>query len=110
MRYLTLVPDYTGSCIQDDFEVNVSLEKLNLPKNFINQLTIWHNLYRAIIPLSENERKVRINEIEELDKQGLQLAKTLKKLIPGGAKIKYFSEGKLVYLPIDWAIITSSYC
>lgn len=101
MRYLTIIPDYTGSCIVDDFEGPVSLESLGLPKNFIDKVMSWHNSYRAIIPLDENERREKIFEIEELDKQGLLLAKELQKLISGEAKIKYFSEGKLTYLPTN---------
>ncbi len=99
MRYLTIMPDYTNSCINDDFEGPITLESLNLPKKFINKLTNWHDSYKEIIPLDENERQKKLFEIEELDKEGLELTKELKELIPGGAKIKYFSEGKLIYLP-----------
>ena len=101
MKYLTLIPNYTGSCIQDDFEGQINLESLNLPHDFIEKLNVWHDSYKAIIPLNEQERKKISREIENLDDEGLQLAKTLKQLISGETKIKYFSEGRLAYLPIE---------
>jgi hypothetical protein len=101
MKYLILAPDYTGSCIQDEFEGEVPLEELLIPKEIADELTIWHIAYREIIPLAEKERDRRLNQIEKLDAQGLKLAKKLEELIPGGAKIKYFSEGKLQYLHFD---------
>lgn len=101
MRYLTIRPDCTDSCLSDDFGKSVSIEDLDLPKNFINAITDWHNNYRKIIPLDSNERLKHISEIEKLDAQGLRIASKLQELIHGGAKIKYFSEGKLAYLPVS---------
>lgn len=99
MRYLTIAPNYTGSCIQDDFSGPIDLSELNLPQDFINEITAWHLKYRSIIPLSDEDRKVVISEIKILDIQGLILAEKLRKIIPGGAKVRYFSEGLLKYLP-----------
>ena len=101
MKYIVLMPDYTGSCIRDEFEGEIAMESLNLPKKTFNEITIWHNAYRKIIPLSKEEREQKIEEIEKLDAQGLEFAKSLKTLIPGGAKVKYFSEGKLKYLQVN---------
>ena len=101
MKYIVLMPDYTGSCIRDEFEGEIAMESLGLPKEIFNEITVWHNAYRKIIPLSEEEREQRIEEIEKLDAQGLELAKNLKTLVPGGAKVKYFSEGKLKYLQVN---------
>lgn len=101
MKYIILIPDYTGYCIRDEFEGEISLEKLNLPKSLFNKIVTWHNAYREIIPLSEEERKSKKEEIQNLDAQGLEFARSLKSLIPGGAKVKYFSEGRLRYLRAD---------
>jgi hypothetical protein len=101
MKYIVLMPDYTGSCIRDEFEGEIAIESLGLPKEILNKITVWHNAYRKIIPLSKEEREQRIEEIEKLDAQGLELAKSLKTLVPGGAKVKYFSEGKLKYLHVN---------
>lgn len=101
MKYIVLMPDYTGSCVRDEFEGEISVESLNLPEHILNEITTWHNAYRKIIPLSKEEREQRKEEIEKLDAQGLELAKSLKNLIPGGAKVKYFSEGKLKYIQVN---------
>ena len=101
MRYLTIMPDYTSSCLRDDFEGLIELEDLELPQEFISELSSWHDAYRQIIPLSDEERATRIQEIEQLDSKGLEIAKRLKDLVPGGAKVKYYSEGKLMHLHVD---------
>lgn len=98
MKYLTLIPDYTRSCIQDSDGNMIELQDLDLPNNFIGELTSWHSAYREIIPLSDDQRVAIVDKIEELDNIGLSLAERLKELVPGGAKVKYFSEGKLKYL------------
>ena len=100
MRYLTIIPDYTKFCIQDDFNEQIKIEELHLPENYIKEVTSWHARYRSIIPLDDNERQKQKLEIERLDKQGLELSKKLQQLVPGGAKVKYFSEGLLKYLPV----------
>ncbi|MFW9873667.1 MAG: hypothetical protein ACFFG0_11220 [Candidatus Thorarchaeota archaeon] len=101
MRYIILMPDYTGSCIRDEFGEEIKLESLNLPKRILDEINIWHDAYRKIIPLSMEERTKKINEIEKLDVQGLKIAKSLKKLIHGESKVKYFSEGKLKYIYVN---------
>ncbi len=100
MRYLIIIPDYTGSCIKDEFIGQIDIEKLELPQDYVEELSSWHESYRLIIPLSDEERVAHKGRIEELDKQGLVLSKKLKKLMSGGAKVRYFSEGLLKYLPV----------
>ena len=101
MKYLIIMPDYTGSGIRDEFEGEISLNDLDLPIDFINEFTSWHNEYREIIPLDTEERKKRSAQIEKLDTQGIELTKKLTKFMPNGVKIKYFSEGKLRYLFVN---------
>lgn len=101
MKYIVIIPDYMGSCIRDEFEGEIAVESLELPDDIINEINAWHNNYRKIIPLSTKERGQRKEEIEKLDAQGLELAKCLETLIPGGAKVKYFSEGKLKYMRVN---------
>lgn len=101
MKYLTIIPNYTGSCLQDHFEGQIELEELKLPQEFIDRLSSWHDTYRKIIPLNNDDRAKRIKEIEQLDDEGLDLARKLRILVQGGAKVKYYSEGKLKYLYVD---------
>jgi len=101
VKYLTLAPDYTRSCIKDEFSEIIEIKSLSLPDDFKTQLEDWHIEYRKIIPLDEAERIKKSQLIDKLDKVGISLTKQLSMLIEGGAKIKYFSEGHLKYLPID---------
>ncbi|MDZ7878908.1 MAG: hypothetical protein U5L45_14600 [Saprospiraceae bacterium] len=99
--YLTLIPNYTQSCIRDDFNGIIDINMLNLPKELIDEINIWHMSYRVIIPLSVEQRQLILTEIEKLDEQGILIAKLIKKKSLGNTKIKYFSEGKLKYLSVD---------
>ncbi|HFD32745.1 MAG TPA: hypothetical protein ENJ28_08595 [Gammaproteobacteria bacterium] len=100
MRYLTVIPDYTGSCIKDDYAGLIEIDELQLPKDYIDEINSWHAAYRKIIPLCDEQRELQVAEINRLDEQGLKLSKKLSKLVPGGAKVKYFSEGLMKYLPV----------
>jgi hypothetical protein len=100
MRYLTIIPDYTGSCIKDEFTGQLVIEELGLPQAYINAITLWNVSYRVIIPLSEDQKRALRKEIEQLDRQGIEFSQQLKDLVPGGTKVKYFSEGLMKYLPI----------
>jgi hypothetical protein len=100
MRYITIAPDYTGSCIRDDFNGQLDLTDLDLPEDFIKEISMWHELYKEIIPLSEEQREDREKDINVLDFQGLRLAEKLKELMSRDIKVRYFSEGKLTYLPV----------
>jgi len=71
---------------------------LGLPQDLVHKIKLWHALYRKIIPLSGEQRLEKIKLIEELDAQGLHLAREISKLIPGEAKVRYYSEGKYQYI------------
>jgi hypothetical protein len=58
MKYLILIPDYTGSCIRDEFEGEIEIENLGLTQDTINELVKWQDIYSRIIPLSIEEKKV----------------------------------------------------
>lgn len=100
MRYLILMPDYTQSCIKDEYNGYLEYEELNLPQDVIDEINSWHFAYKEFIPLSEKQRKSKMEEIELLDKQGINIAKKIISLCNFPLKIKYFSEGKLKYIPI----------
>ncbi len=99
MKYLTISPNYTQSCIRDDIEGPIELSCLELPESIVNEIKLWHQRYREIIPLSMDERQKISQTIEELDQQGIKIALKIKELL--NAKVKYFSEGKLKYLIIS---------
>jgi hypothetical protein len=98
MKYITLIADYTQSCIKDDYRGSIDLDNLQLPLSIIAQLNQWNEKYKTIIPLSQDARAIRMNLINELDKEGIELAEKLRILLD--AKVRYFSEGLLQYLDI----------
>lgn len=101
MKYLIIMPDYTQSCIVDEFNGRIDLKKLNLPESLFQEFEDWHYRYRKIIPLSDEQRKKHKEEIEKLDNQGLKLGLKLKEFMSEEIKIKYFSEGTLKFLPFN---------
>lgn len=101
MKYLVLAPDYTSSCIRDEFNGSIELSKLNLPVGLESEINEWHSLYKKIIPLGLEERKLRIREIDELDRIGIELVKKIEKSMTDKIKIRYFSESKLRFLSVD---------
>lgn len=96
MKYITLTASYTQSCVQDDFNGPIELNDLKLPVKILEQLDEWNNRYKSIIPLSREERSLRMATINALDKEGLELSEKLRILLD--AKVRYYSEGLLRYL------------
>ena len=100
MRYLTLAADYTQSPLRDDFIGPVVPEEVGLPWELGDQLRDWNVRYRAIIPLDVNDRTggPASELIDALDREGLGLAESIRTAL-GDVKIRYYSEGRLRYLP-----------
>lgn len=57
MRYVILIVEYIGSCIRDEFEGEIAIESLGLSEETLEELIVWQNDYRKIIPLSTKERE-----------------------------------------------------
>lgn len=100
MRYLTIAADYTQSCLHDDFEGPITPEALKLSGDLCTELHSWNDLYKQVIPLDMEQRAQNsiVALIEILDQQGMLLAEKVRLSVKGDAKIRYFSEGKLIYL------------
>jgi len=98
MRYITLAADYTGSYLSDDFQGGIDCRELLINEELCKMLDAWNTDYKLIIPLGLADREKRYDEINKLDERGIFLAKKLTRAIPGGAKVKYFSEGRLQLL------------
>jgi hypothetical protein len=101
MKYLILAPDYTGSCLIDEYKGEIQIEKLNLLKGDEDRIKRWHEEYRKIIPLSPERRSFLSKEIDRLDIEGLEIIDILKKSLKEDVKIKYFSEGKQSFLKFN---------
>lgn len=100
MRYLTLAADYTQSALRDDYLGTLVPEELGLSEDLGNRIRDWNARYRAIIPLSV-EQRVEVSVaalIEALDHEGLALANEITQSHPD-IKVRYFSEGYLRYIP-----------
>ncbi len=96
MKYITLIADYTQSCVHDDYMGSLELNELDLSPEIIKQLIQWNDRYKSIIRLSQEERAGRITFINMLDKEGLELSEKLRILLE--AKVRDYSEGLLGYI------------
>ena len=99
MMYLTLSAD-VNSFLKNEFTFDFDIDELNLSSNLLEDIKGWHKQYFPIILMEHIERKKSSQIIDELDKKGIFLAKMIAKTLDNGTKVKYFSEGKLVYLPV----------
>ena len=97
MKYLTLSASYNGPLIREG-DKNVNCEELGVGHELCQELIEWNECYKKIIPLSIDKRRMNMTYIEMLDERGISLAKKLSQSIIGGAKVKYYSEGKLRYI------------
>ncbi len=100
MRYLTLSADYTQSALRDDFVGTVVPEEVGLTESLGDRIRDWNRRYKAIIPLDEAERgsSPTAELIEALDEEGLLLVRAIEAEV-SDAKVRYFSEGRLRYVP-----------
>jgi hypothetical protein len=99
MKYLVIVADYNSSGIKDKFEGELDRDDINLPETIWEELTDWVSKYQEIIPMDRKQRiKVR-EKIDELDKKGIALKQKIIDHCEGNAKVKYYSEGLLQYIP-----------
>ncbi len=75
---------------------DIDLDDLRFPCNIVTQLNQWNDQYKSIMSLSEEERAKRMDVINALDKEGLELSEKLRVLLD--ARVRYFSEGLLKYI------------
>ena len=99
MMYLILSAD-VNSFLRNEFTSDFDIDELNLSSDLLEDIKSWHEQYFPIILMEEIERKKYSQIIDELDKKGIFLAKMIAKTLNNGTKVKYFSEGKSVYLPV----------
>ena len=100
MRYLTLTADYTQSPLRDDFVGPVVPEEIGLPWEMGDRIRDWNTRYRVVIPFDVADRACGPLSalIDELDEEGVRLATEIAEGLDG-AKVRYYSEGRLRYLP-----------
>jgi|1186.fasta_scaffold399525_2 hypothetical protein len=101
MRYLTLAADYGDLSVRDEQSGPIRLADLDIPHELEEELTAWNTRYQPVIPLSRDARRAEATAklIDELDHLGLELAERLAAAIPGDAKVRYYSEGRLRQVP-----------
>jgi hypothetical protein len=100
MHYLTVMADYTGSALRDDFGGPVEPEALGLDASTAAAIREWNQRYRVVIPLGQRERAAPENEsiVATLDREGLALADRVAAALADGSKVRYYSEGLLRHL------------
>lgn len=92
MRYLTLAADYLEPSVIDEALELSSLDDLGLSTPLTDEVRAWNARYQKVVPLPPGQRLALADEIERLDRVGLELAgKIATELAP--AKVRYYSEG-----------------
>jgi hypothetical protein len=101
MRYLTLSADYGALSLRDEEAGPLALADVDVPASLTRELEAWNSRYQPIVPMDMEERQSGevAALIDELDQLGLALAGRLADALGGGAKVKYYSEGRLRHLP-----------
>lgn len=101
MRYLTLSADYGALALRDDEAGPLNLADVDVPGDLRRDLVEWNSRYQPIVPMEMDARQSTevAALIDELDQLGLALAGRLADALGGGAKVKYYSEGRLRHLP-----------
>jgi hypothetical protein len=92
MRYLTLAADHLEPSVTDAAAELSSLDDLGLSPALTEEVRAWNARYQWVVPLPFSDRVARPDEIERLDRVGLELAgRIAAELAP--AKVRYHSEG-----------------
>ncbi len=89
-RYIIIDGVLNSTGIRDEFEGYIKPQELNLPNEFIIALKNWLTKYEKTYYLTEGE--IVPNMINELDNEGINLAKELKNYLGDEYKIKYHSD------------------
>lgn len=101
MRCLVLGADYRHVLLRDGQAGQVEPGELGLPAQLIDDINDWNEKYQVIIPRDMSERSSNsvASLMQSLDRLGLKLAERVAEAVSGGAKVRYYSEGLLTYLP-----------
>ena len=92
MRYLTLAADHLEPSVTEEALELSSLDDLGLSTPLTDEVRAWNARYQRVVPLPGSERFALADEIERLDRAGLELARRIAaELAP--AKVRYYSEG-----------------
>lgn len=97
MKYYTLSADYLDVSIVETAMGRVEINDLAVSPELRDAVVNWNERYQTIIPMEMSERSLTSNSviINELDKEGLELADRIKSELPEEVKVGYYSEGRL---------------
>jgi hypothetical protein len=91
-KYLKVMADYSSTGLWDKDGFNVEVENYNLSQETLDALKAWTNLYEINDDyLCHEDRKLPLFDLEEFSKQGLIIAKAIKRELPD-FEIVYFDE------------------
>lgn len=78
--------------MRNDFKGELFREDFPLKNELWDEIECWLKRYVKIIPLSLYERKMEKEEIDQLDKQGINIKEKIAQLLGEDIKIRYYSE------------------
>jgi hypothetical protein len=100
MRYILIWADYMSTGLREEAGRAMTSSELGLAPDLSSRLKRWVERYEAITPLDEAERAGKADEIQALDKEGVDIARCIRDTLAPTAKVSYFSEGLLKRLPV----------
>jgi len=92
--------DYAGNYLVNEFDPNATVDSLNIPKELLLKLEKWNEEYTSNIPTGGLADASISSEYDHFDNRGIALAQEVISVIQGGAKIKYYSEGKSIFFQV----------
>ncbi|MEU1883356.1 hypothetical protein ABZ470_39135 [Streptosporangium sp. NPDC020072] len=99
MRYLVLSADYLDFSIRD--VADGEIDRDGIPAELQDQLRDWNSDYQSIVALGDVDRSEAAvaEQIANLDQRGKVLAGALASILLNVGEVRYYSEGKLTYIP-----------
>lgn len=99
MRYLVLSADYFDFSIRDVADGEIDRDEI--PAELQDQLRDWNGDYQPIVTLGDVDRSEAAvaEQIANLDQRGKVLAGALASILLNVREVRYYSEGKLTYIP-----------
>jgi len=105
-QYLKIWADYASTGLFFDFGKQIRKDETTLSDNLWDKLQKWVTDYEFVILLNSEQRTQIKEQIESLDKRGIELTKKIRnelkiKNIDNSFPLKYFSEGFMKFIDIE---------
>lgn len=98
MRHLILSADYLRPSLRDEDSSTESDPWQELSPTLAAEILEWNDRYQVVVPMDMPARVTAAGLIDQLDRDGVDLAARIQDDL-NPAKVRYYSEGLMRYLP-----------